>query len=645
MKFFTKLAMTNIKNNKKIYVPYLLTCVFTISLHYIISCLTVNKGITGHDTITTFMELGRVVIIIFSFIFLLYTNGFIIKRRKKEIGVYNVLGMEKKHIMIMMFIEMLIITCLSLVSGIVLGIILDKLVYMLLTYIVQLNSGFVFEVPISSLIQTIMVFGIIFFVSLLFNLLQVKISNPVELIKGGQVGEKEPKTKLFMTIIGILCLGSGYYIAVTIEDPMTAIMIFFGAVILIMIGTYCLFTAGSIALLKLLKKNRRFYYQTNHFISVSSMIYRMKQNAVGLANICILCTCVLVTLSSTICIYVGIDESVNKQCPSDFYIVSEPSQSSNIKKDLIKAADIAGVDYDTIYQLDYKQLVGYNENNKGYLELDQSKVKNISYYNVTAMNIVSQDSYNQAYQKDVDLNDKEVLLFDDADFKGDTVSFENYKYHIVGKIHEKEIMVNNSYVPQTLAIVVSNEEYEKIKEDEHIEARTGVVMDGEMTVQESKDIYSEFTKIAADYPWHSHGAREVVREASYEAYGGLLFIGIFLSIMFMAAAILIIYYKQLTEGYEDQKRFEILQNVGMSQKEVKQSIKSQILIFFFLPLIVAIVHTLFAYPLMLNVLNAFLLGKSSTYVLCLLGCIAGLIIIYGVVYNLTAKTYYKIVKH
>lgn len=647
MKFYTKLALTNIKNNRKIYIPYLMTCIFTVCLHYIVACLAVNKGIAGHDTITSFMNMGRMVIVVFSFIFLLYTNSFIIKRRKKEIGVYNVLGMEKKHIMIMVFIETIMISFITLLIGIGLGIILTQLMYMVLTYIVQLTSGFVFEIPVSSLMQTVVVFCIIFIVSLLFNLFQVKVSNPIELMKGGHFGEKEPKTKILMTIIGFICLGFGYYLAISIEDPMTAIMIFFGAVILVMVGTYCLFTAGSIAILKLLKRNKRFYYQTKHFTSVSGMIYRMKQNAVGLANICILCTCVLVTLSSTICLYAGIEDSVDKQCPSDFYFIDYNPSTNNILEIAKLAAKQANINYDELYQLHYYDLFGYKQDN-GYIELDRNKIDSINYYNLTSINIINEEDYNKAFHQNTKLKDDEVVLYSNYDFKENEILLADMKYNIVGRFDNEDVMMNSAYAPSNLAIVVNQNAYNTLSQMNQLDGsveKLGIIVNAKNVTSEQWQHMEKVMNDKLNHNGYMCSNKETLKETNYEAYGGLMFIGIFLSIMFMMAAILIIYYKQLTEGYEDKQRFEILQNVGMSQKEVKQTIRSQVLIFFFLPLIVAIIHVAFAYPLMVNVLNAFLMGNSRTYFMCIVGCIFGLIVIYSLVYTLTAKIYYQIVKH
>lgn len=322
--FYPRLALTNIKKNGKVYIPYLLTSAFTVMMFYLIYSLSVNSGVlkmdAGAQTMSMILGLGVYVVIIFSVIFLFYINSFIIKRRKKEVALYNILGMEKKHVMIMMFCETIVTTLISLAGGILLGVLFSKLMFLLLVKLVGFSTAISIGISTDAIVKTILIYTPIFMVSYLFNVIQIKLANPIELLRGGQTGEKEPKTKWLLTIIGVLTLGGGYFIAQTIEDPATAILLFFIAVILVIIGTYCLFTAGSIAILKMLKANKHFYYQTKHFTSVSQLIYRMKQNAVGLASICILCTCILVMLSSTVSLYSGVQDTANKILDESFQL-------------------------------------------------------------------------------------------------------------------------------------------------------------------------------------------------------------------------------------------------------------------------------------------------------------------------------------
>ncbi|HCX62731.1 MAG TPA: cell division protein FtsX, partial [Clostridiales bacterium] len=321
--FYPKLAVNNIKKNSKTYIPYMLTCIGTIMMFYNICFLVVAKDIEivqDSGSLRQVMLLGAMVIGIFSLIFLFYTNSFLIKKRKKEFGLFNILGMEKKHISKIIFFETLITSSITLIVGILSGILLSKLIILFLFKILSFNATFGFEISPTAIFASLCLFGSINVINFIFNITQVHLSKPVELLKGGNVGEREPKTKWLLTIVGALCLGTGYYIAVVTESPLAALNLFFVAVMLVIVGTYCLFTAGSIAVLKRLRKNKKYYYKPNHFVSVSGMIYRMKQNAAGLSNICILSTMVIVMISSTISLYTGMEDILKIQYPKDIII-------------------------------------------------------------------------------------------------------------------------------------------------------------------------------------------------------------------------------------------------------------------------------------------------------------------------------------
>lgn len=639
MIFYGKLALSNIMKNKKIYFSYLLTSVFTMVMYYIISSLSLNVGLEGHSTLGSFMNLGRYVIIVFAFIILLYANSFVIKRRKKEIALYGVLGMEKKHIMIMMFFETCIILLGSIFCGVVLGIIFSQLMYLVLINLLHMPTEFIFSIPLKSILETFIIFLLIFVTSLLFNLAIVKFSRPVELIMGSQNGEKEPKAKIIMTVIGLISLFSGYYIAISIDDPMTALLIFFVAVIFVVIGTYCLFVAGSITLLKLLKKNKRYYYQTNHFISLSSMIYRMKQNAVGLANICILCTCILVTLSSTVCLYKGIETTAKNSNTVDELLGTYDEGGERlfdiVRENLIKYH----LEYSDYFELEKYEALGKMKNNEIVFESEGNSNDLIS------IGLMTIDSFNKAFHQKSTLKDNEIIIYSDFDMNKLVLKLNNKDYKIKSQFGDSRIKGFNDYFSlEHLSIVVNNE---SIIDSffEHKPSSLKVVgfnyEDHEKFIKTRKNILDDFTMIESGY---TESNKQDNLESDYEIYGSFLFIGVFVSTMFLISAILIIYNKQLSEGFEDQKRFEILQNVGLSQKEVKGAIKSQVLIFFFLPLIVAIIHLCFAYPLILEVLYLFSMGHVNNYIGYCALCVFGLAFIYSVVYFLTARIYYSIVK-
>lgn len=636
MRFYLKLALGNIKKNKKLYSSYFVSTIFSIALYFIIKNLENSPTLNGHLNLTLFLNLGGYVIALFSLIFLLYTNSFVIKNRKKEISLYHILGMEKRNVRSMMLLETIIIALISLVSGIVIGILLSQITSVIILRIIHRSIHFSLIFSLKALIQTLIIFSIIFFLSLIYNISVVVRSNPIELLKGQNIGEKEPKTKIFLTLLGIVALGAGYYIALSITDPIQAMVLFFVAVILVMIGTYCLFTAGSISLLKFLKSRRNFYYQPTHFTSISGLLYRMKQNAIGLANICILCTCVLVTLSSTICLYNGIQDSVDHQCYMDGNIILNNSTHPNRLYQDVKEA-LKGKKYDSLYAL---PVYSYTAQ----LKKNQVKLNAYDYNNLACVNIVSLEDYNHYLHQNVSLDNSEVYLYSYENYDYRTITLEGVPFTIKDQIKNRHVQTNHCYAPHNLTVILPENTLKQF----HLKNQTYFIGFNASNKVVKETINKIFDK---DYS-NSLGENYFLRtqnsiedeKAIYEIYGSLLFIGIFLSIMFLAAVIVIIYNKQISEGFEDQNKFEILQNVGMSQKEVKQTIQFQVLIFFFVPLIVAIIHLAFAYPLILRILKGLLQCDKNIYLFSTVGCIAGLVIIYTIIYLITSKAYYRIVK-
>lgn len=650
--FYPRLALSNIKKHAQIYFPYLITSIMTVMMFYLIYSLAYNSGFDNHETTRFVLILGAWVVIIFSIIFLLYMNSFLIKRRKKEIALYNILGMEKKHVMLMMFYETLMTTVISIVGGILFGIIFNRLMFMVLIYRIHLSTDVVLEISVSSMIMTLMVYIPIFLVSYLFNVIQIHINNPIELLKGGNIGEKEPKTKWLITIIGILTLGGGYYIAQTIENPIAAFSLFFVAVILVIIGTYCLLTSGSIALLKLLKKNNRLYYRTRYFTSLSTMIYRMKQNAVGLASICILCTCILVMMSSTVSLYLGIEDSVNmmqnEQMKIRIYSYDEETSSirndkiKSIENDILKQLKDENIDIQTYVAHNVYDYTIYEKGNQYFTGYDE----NTDSINLIAMTL---NDYNQAYHLNASLLENEVLIA--CNYKNITHQWKinNHSFHIQQIIDDTYILNNKDIHNQSIAVVFKDQKtlYETLSIDSlrtipyysiSIDFKDSSSQDQAMTVIENSVLQNSEISMMIN-------SQNEIRDILYESYGSLLFLGIFLGILFMIATVLIMYYKQLSEGYEDQKRFEIMQNVGMSKKEVKQTIQSQVLIFFFLPIVMAIIHMIFAFKMIVEIFSYMLLSSKSMFVVCTIGSIIIMVVVYSIVYFLTARTYYRIVKN
>ena len=647
---YRKLALTNIKNNRRTYVPYLLTCIVTVMMFYIIYALTLNqglKGVPGEVTFRMMLDIGISIVAIFSVIFLFYTNSFLIKQRKKEIGIYNVLGLGKRHIAKMLGFEMLITVAVSFAGGLIGGILFGKLVFLILLRILHFDVGMKFAIEPDALIGTMLLFGCIFGACLLYNLFQIRLSNPIELLHGGNVGEREPKTKVLLTIIGVLTLGGGYYIALSAEKPMEVIGLFFIAVVLVIIGTYALFTAGSIAVLKLMRKNKKYYYQAKHFTSVSGMMYRMKQNAAGLANICILSTMVLVMISSTVAMYMGMEDILDTRFPRECIVEAYEPTTENI--------EFVNQKLDEIFQKHHvttKNEVKYSYTgtpvvrNGNELTYDQTKINAHSDYGTVYL--ITEEEYNQLEGKHVTLKNNQVLTygtkdqFEDKNILLNGKTYENTKVVMRTVDQDTQSIMSGYYIVmadqnEIDAFVGENKEYVTTAYYHAVDLQ-GKKADKLKALQEVQDqVKSNEKSIQTEI-------RELSKDDFYSLYGAFFFLGIFFGILFLMATVLIIYYKQISEGYSDRERFEIMRQVGMSQREVKQSIRSQVLSVFFLPLIVAVIHIAVAF----KVITKLLAALNLTNVPLIFGSTAVTVVVfavfYGIVYGITTKEYYRIVK-
>lgn len=677
-RLYPKMAFTNIKGNRKTYIPYMISCMLTISLYYIICSLSSNKDlgiIYGGNTIQAYMGMGKIIVSIFAFIFLFYINSFLIKRRKKEFGLYNILGMEKRHIAKVIFIETLCTFILSFISGIILGLLLDKLMYLTILRIFDASVPLGFYVSKDGIMFSLSLFGSLFFLIFLNSVRQVYKAKPIDLLKSENKGESEPKAKRVLAIAGVIFLAAGYTIAVTTKNPISAFVLFFIAVILVILGTYLIFTAGSIVLLKLLKKNKNYYYKTNHFVSISSMMYRMKKNAVGLGNICILSTMVLVMISSTLSINLGLDDSFKKSYPRELQIsamVDDPHYDEVIKiaKDNFKGQ---GLEFEDTVDYRYLSFSVVYERKNDYFSTDMEKYSSVissvkAYNDLGTLTFVPLDDYNRytgrnnilkkdevfVYAQDAPLEGNEVNIFDRS-FKvkkhldhfmpdGSTWAITPNNYYIVvndmdtlNSIFYKQSEIYKSHKSLIMREFMANIKGGSEKNEDAIKKAYDMTYDtifhGDTMGNASADKFSGYIECAS------------LEKSSYgENLVGLFFIGIFLSILFIMATILIMYYKQITEGYEDKERYEILQNVGMSHKEVRKSINSQVLTVFFLPLITAGIHMVFAFPFIYRILTLLGLFNMKLYALCSIGCFALFALLYAAVYVLTSKLYYGIVK-
>ena len=669
-KLYFKLAKTNLSNNKPFYIPYIISSIITVAMLYMMSFLSDNKGlnkIMGADSLAIIFRLGVRIIVIFSYIFLFYTNSFIIKRRKKEIGVYNILGMEKRHLSKVLFVETIYSAIISLVCGIIVGIAFSKFILMVLYGIIGIHKTVEFFVNIHGIILCVVSFGILFLLTFLYNFMQIKLANPIELLRGTNVGEREPKTKIFMTIVGVVCLAIAYYIAITTENPLNVLTLFFVAVLLVIIGTFALFTAGSIALLKLLRNNKKFYYNKRHFMAVSGMLYRMKQNAAGLASICILSTMVLVVISTTVSMYVGIQDELMARYPNDVCVTVDYNSVID------KSSEIEKAIFD---------------------EIDSAEVKNKKAFSYLSV-FVGQKGDNFT-------TDKEHLSYQNSYLfyilsKDDIIKRDNSFKDEIGNISKGEavVVLNKKYDKKDIKIFGKN--YKVNKSFEHMEDNDlymistlnglgYIILDNDESVQELYDMQEKMlgkganyytNKIrfdfksgnkkqkAAAYKKIDNAVKKYFKENKndkkeissywvesrqeneqnfYLLYGGLFFLGIFLGTMFLIVTVMIIFYKQITEGYDDRERYQILEKVGMSSREVKDTIKSQIRIVFVLPIFAAAVHVTAAFPMVNRILKMLNLNNEKLFAGCLAATIIVFAVIYYLVFKVTSRAYYKIVK-
>lgn len=657
--FYSHLAIYNIKKNSKIYIPYILTCILNVAMFYIVLSLSGNDKIDlmiGADTIRYFLQMGVVIIVLFSFIFLFYTNHFLMKRRTKEFALFHILGMEKRHVFKIIALESFYIGITSLVIGILIGMLLDKMMYLCIGKMFQTPVVLGFYVSFSTIVITILVFSFIFLTIYLKSRRQIKMFNPIELLKSSHAGEKEPKAKWLLALLGIVCLSLGYFIALTVKSPLTAFGLFFVAVILVIIGTYLLFCTGSIALLKLLKKNKRYYYRSQHFISISSMIYRMKQNAVGLANICVLCTMVLVMLSSTISMWVGIDDMIQTRYPRDMTIsIENPNSQTEHQVEIICDDILKDKHVKKENELKYTYLSFAALHNQNTFSTDQSDVNVAAIGNVENLFFMTRYEYERVTGQKVDLKDNEIMLYTNrGSYVGDHLQIYDYDFQIIKKL--------NSFVGNgILASNIATSQFIVIKDDQILNdldakqklaygknassIRSYYGFDTNLTDKEDKELYNHFEQTLTRFEFNGRiECRAVEKDSFMGLYAGLLFLGVFLSVLFIMATVLIIYYKQISEGYEDKERFEIMQKVGMSQELVKKSIRSQVLTLFLLPPVIAGIHELFAFPFISKILEVFGLENLHLYAISSIICFIIFIIVYILIYSLTARSYYKIVK-
>ena len=666
---FSRLAKQNIRNNKSTYIPYIITCIFCIAMIYMMEflrdCPTLDQAVRQADEVRMIVFTGEIVVEIFCIIFLIYSNSFLMKRRQKEIGLYNILGLERNHIGIVMFLETIITSIGSLAGGIAAGIIGSKLALLLLLKLLHIPSVLGYYISVKGIFTCLFMFGIIFLMILFLNLAKIHLSRPVELLRGNNTGEKEPVVKWLMALIGFICLGAGYYLAVTTESPIKAITIFLLAVILVMAGTYLLFTAGSIVILKFLRRRKSFYYRTGNFISISGMLYRMKQNAIGLASICILSTGVLLMIAMTVSIYFGMNDIMLNRYPYDVDM-SVTSISEEECQTAIEAFEKAIADNKVPVEKSVEEIyldIVCSKNGDQILIKPANTIRNSD--SVLVLSLLNQAEYERLTGISANLNDGEIFAWYPSAVQKDSVTVDETEFTVKKWLDKNPLTCGEDAVSDNAVLVVTDEDFKKFDEmrTEMYKGVSSAPAGEDLTLHLGLDITgSETDKIDFGTPvmevvkdlkkngglsensWITSGIRQQEYESYYADNGSLLFIGIFLGSLFLMGTAMIIYYKQISEGYEDQKRFEIMQKVGLSRREVRSSVRRQILMVFFLPLLMAMLHITMAFPMIRRMLLLFGMTNTKLFIGCTAGTVLIFAVVYGLIYLMTARSYYHIVE-
>lgn len=647
--FFSKLALRNLKSNKQIYLPYIFSSIATVAMFYMMVALMGNEFVqTRNASLPMMFTLGAVVIGVFSFLFILYTNSFLIKRRKKEIGLYAILGMKKKHVSRILTIESLVTSSFSIIVGLILGHLLGELAFLVLNYALKFGVKMSFPFTMNAVMITVGLFILIFLVTLLYNISQVTFSNPIQLIKGKQTGEREPKSSIILFILSLLLIGSGYYLSVTIDNPVDAMIYFLLAVLLVIAGTYFLFISGSIFILKALKKNKKLYYRPSPFISISGMLYRMKQNAAGLANITILATMVIVAVATTLAVFIGIQGTLDIRFPYENIVTYYADANLEEEfKDIQTETEALGLEVTGTEIYTYYDVFSIVEDNELILgELAYSAKEPFQ------VKIIVQEDYEKMTNQSIDLESDEILVYDlKGDYDFSTLLIGDVTFQIKSKI-ENPIKIDKLLNPNMILVVKSKEvlqsimDYDiQISEIEYELPMEAMISWNTTGTQEQKKSYSEKLADKLDKREGSYfDSKELLSEQLYDVNGGFLFLGIFLGLLFTFGAALITYFKQVSEGYDDREKFQIMQKVGLDKQTIRKTTRLQIIWMFLLPLVVAVIHVAFAFPIIQKLLLLFSVVNTTLVFWCFAGVIVGYSVIYGIIYQVTSKVYYSIVK-
>ena len=663
---YFKLAFTNIRKNKNAFFPFLLSAIAMVAMFYmLLSIEGQSDGLYyGAEYMSEILGFGVWISGIISVIIIFYTNSFLMKQRTRELGLYNVLGMEKKHIAKVITWEIAIVAVCGIAAGLVLGVVFSRLLFLVLIRMIGLEPKFVFFVSLRAVAITIVVFAVVFAAAVFQNLIKAARLKPVDLMRETNAGEKEPKAKWLLAFLGVVALGIGYEIALTTENPLSALTLFFVAVILVIIGTYFLFVAGSIVLLKMLKNNKRFYYHKTHFVTVSGMMYRMKQNAMGLASICILVTMVIVVLSTTVSLYVGIEDEQRHRYPKDVSIElicegktlqESEKMTEQLKEVTEKLAQKRDVTIQSVESyVDYSMMFVQDKKNS----FQSSGLTDYTAADILSLQVMLLSEYNELTESSLVQKGEAPLLLsnEEAEIGGDSIELDGIKLNIQNEGAVNGKFEDNLYAEAVLLFSDYDEMAELCKKlsdgaegmkgnfKPQLQKNYNFDLDGKWENKEAygrqikkylkknniKDIY-----LIEDYysTW----------QESRGLYASVFFIGIFIGILFLVATVLIIYYKQISEGYGDQRNFQIMSKIGLANREISRIINSQIRMVFLLPIIMAVVHICFAFPIIKNIMSMLNLTNVKLFLGCTAGTVFVFLIIYMLVYKITSRVYYQIV--
>ena len=675
---YPKLAWDGIRKNKRFYLPYILTCIGMVMMFYIIHYLAAMptlKDMPGGDTMEMVLGLGTWVVALFAVIFLFYTNSFLMRRRQKEFGLYNMLGMGKNHLSLLLLWENGILFVISMVGGLLGGILLSKMAELFMLMLLGGEVTYTLRIDPDAFGDTWVIFIPVFALIFLKGLIQIRRFSAIALIKSETVGEKPPKANYLFGIAGILILAGAYYIALSIKSPLIAMAWFFVAVCMVMIATYLLFISGSVMLCRLLQKNKHYYYKPNHFVSVSSMVYRMKRNGAGLASICVLSTMVLVIMMGAGSLYAGKEDSLNTRYPHEFAVSVDFLTDGETKRYSEEKADYFYAQVDEVLNScdvtpeNAEQVLSTTATGMlkdGALILDPSTVdaantETMEY--VTQIYLIPLSAYNQCMGTDKTLNSGEVFLHCvRRTYDAPAITLSDGTVLTV-KEHLSDMMGSGEAAMQIIpSVFIVTDDMEAVMESFNKELgsmsgeykcrlEVSYSFDADLSEEQQMELGEAIRERVRELDYTGDGGfysynvecKAEERADFYGLFGGIFFLGIFLSILFLAATVLIIYYKQVTEGYEDEARFEIMRKVGMTAKDIRRSINSQMLTVFFLPLVTAAIHTAFAFPIVQKLLAIFNLQNTVLSLMVTLAAIVIFGIFYGVVYKITSNAYYAIV--